>query len=494
VSAAAPELQLPLQPLRIGEVQTVSFEGKNLAERGELWASFPVAAAECKEGEQRGQPVRFTLFIPDSVRPGIGALRLRGETGVSQVRWTLLDDLPVLQAADGRHSTNEAMGILPPLAVQAICRERAVDYYAVELEAGQLLSVETVAARIGSAMDSILRVLDGSGQELAYNDDVPAWGRDSKLVFTAPDQGRYYLEVRDTYYQGGANTFYFLRVAHGELAPLIVLEDEIPEAFKTLQPAKPKRLEASAPNEALERATPVCFPAILSGSFRQKNQKEFFSFQIQAEERLSFQGRTRSIGSPCDLVFHILDSEGKVLAESNPASGEGRIDHRFPEAGGYFIQLSELTGKSGEGLFYELEASPFTAGFDLELDSDRINLVPGEEVELKISVSRRDYEGAIEIFFAFSEGGLCLVEDIIPEKKNEGVIRLKVPADAQPGDGGQFALAGRIPEDQESEQGFFSGVKTSAVIRRAFPQWLYPPQAMNGLLAFAVIAPEENED
>jgi len=72
-----------------------------------------------------------------------------------------------------------------------ILEERGdVDWFGVDLSEGKTYTLATVTAG-----DSILRVLDGSGAELAKNDDDPAGGRHSALTFRAATSGRYYLEV-----------------------------------------------------------------------------------------------------------------------------------------------------------------------------------------------------------------------------------------------------------------------------------------------------------
>lgn len=69
-----------------------------------------------------------------------------------------------------------------------------VDLYRVELAAGEGLALKIAAQSIGlSSLDSILRVFDGSGHELAVNDDASSL--DAVLRFEAPSDGSYYIGV-----------------------------------------------------------------------------------------------------------------------------------------------------------------------------------------------------------------------------------------------------------------------------------------------------------
>jgi len=91
------------------------------------------------------------------------------------------------------HGDGSASASALTLGVDAsgILEERGdVDWFGVDLREGKTYTLGTVTSG-----DSILRVLDGSGAELAKNDDDPAGGRHSALTFRAATSGRYYLEV-----------------------------------------------------------------------------------------------------------------------------------------------------------------------------------------------------------------------------------------------------------------------------------------------------------
>ncbi|GIW99402.1 MAG: hypothetical protein KatS3mg111_2735 [Pirellulaceae bacterium] len=69
-----------------------------------------------------------------------------------------------------------------------------VDLVRVHLDRGAILTVEVQAQAIGSSLDSYLRLFDAEGSPLAANDDQPGT-TDSRIVFTAPESGTYYIGV-----------------------------------------------------------------------------------------------------------------------------------------------------------------------------------------------------------------------------------------------------------------------------------------------------------
>ena len=73
-----------------------------------------------------------------------------------------------------------------------------VDLIELQLNAGDIVTIDIDAAEFGSSLDSVLRLFDSSGSQVAMSDDFPAPGEsfslDSYLEFTAA--------VSDTYYVG----------------------------------------------------------------------------------------------------------------------------------------------------------------------------------------------------------------------------------------------------------------------------------------------------
>jgi hypothetical protein len=93
----------------------------------------------------------------------------------------------------------------------AIEKPKDVDVFRVELVTGQKLVAEVVAARQGSPLDSIVTLYDARRQIVAANDDH-AGARDSRIAFTAPSSGTYFLSLIDAHDLGSALHVYRLMV------------------------------------------------------------------------------------------------------------------------------------------------------------------------------------------------------------------------------------------------------------------------------------------
>ncbi|TWU37325.1 hypothetical protein [Novipirellula artificiosorum] len=93
------------------------------------------------------------------------------------------------------------------------------DVFSVQAQAGDKLVAEVVARRLGTPLDSVLKVTDESGTLLAMNDDHHDVGSgrnthhaDAFLVAEIPADGRYFVHLGDTTCSGGEAYAYRLRL------------------------------------------------------------------------------------------------------------------------------------------------------------------------------------------------------------------------------------------------------------------------------------------
>jgi hypothetical protein len=154
-----------------------------------------------------------------------------GEAGVRAVRIADGEDLsnPVPFSVDPRWDCLEIEPNDAPDSAQPILREMTVngriehpgdvDVFRIEGRAGEEIVVEVEARRLNSPLDSMLRLTDERGGEIAVNDDFEDRGAgltthhaDSRLSLTLPADGSYYLRLVDVQQQGSAAHAYRLHV------------------------------------------------------------------------------------------------------------------------------------------------------------------------------------------------------------------------------------------------------------------------------------------
>jgi hypothetical protein len=89
-----------------------------------------------------------------------------------------------------------------------------------EGHAGEQIVAEVLARRLNSPLDSVLKLTDAAGKQLAFNDDYEDKGEgletshaDSYLTATLPADGVFFVYVGDTQHQGGSDYAYRLRIS-----------------------------------------------------------------------------------------------------------------------------------------------------------------------------------------------------------------------------------------------------------------------------------------
>ena len=127
--------------------------------------------------------------------------------------------LPVTVESDADNNTPATATVISvPAAVSGrIEADSDIDCFSFDAKKDEQISIEVLARRNGSGLDSIIRLLNDQGKPLTENDDMRLWGRrtlqDSMIEnWKVPADGRYTIEIRDVHLRGGADFVYGLIV------------------------------------------------------------------------------------------------------------------------------------------------------------------------------------------------------------------------------------------------------------------------------------------
>lgn len=152
-----------------------------------------------------------------------------GAAGTSDSKPFMVGDLPEALEKEPNDSPETATHVEWPGVVNGQAGKPGdVDYYELTAKKGQQIVFEVFAQRLGSPMDSALRLYNDKGQQLAENEDfnIPTGNdiffaprtTDSRIQWTCPADGTYRLLVRDLYSanRGGPEFVYRLEVRLSE--------------------------------------------------------------------------------------------------------------------------------------------------------------------------------------------------------------------------------------------------------------------------------------
>jgi hypothetical protein len=132
-----------------------------------------------------------------------------------------VDDLPEVTEKEPNNASGKAQKITLPVIINGrIGTPGDTDVFQVAGKAGEEIVAEVTARRLNSPLDSMLKVLDAAGRQLAVNDDqedlasgLNTQHADSYLRVKFPADGNYFIHLTDTQRQGSPDHGYRLRVS-----------------------------------------------------------------------------------------------------------------------------------------------------------------------------------------------------------------------------------------------------------------------------------------
>ena len=505
--AQSPEIsRISPMAARPGETVEVTLQGKNLLEPQQLWTSFGSkveweAQAPGKNGKTPkpdGKSLIGKLTLAAEAPLGLGFLRLPTATGLSGPLFFLVDELPVVAKNPQNASAEKAQAITAPAAIEGMTETGRSDFYRLEMKAGESISVEAFAARIGSKMDPVLRLLDEKGQELASVDDTLGLAGDCRLRHRAVADGPLIVEIRDAAFTGGGEYFYHLRVgdfplvsavfppvaapgetvevlAQGEavegVAPLRVTAQKsatgIEAAPVRFGPGKPAafayvRTDDSplyiekTPNDATGTAMTVTAPCTVLGRIREAGDRNIFLIATKKGERITLTPLTRNIGSPAVLYLGVDDEKGNLVASNdnpgNTAVNDTALTFLAPADGVCRVSVEDIAHRGGNTFVYGVHIETSTQGFDLTASADRFVAPRGGSFSTKITAQRRGVNGPIALELVSADAlplppGFHREQNIIEKGKNETVLKVAAPADVPSGSLYHVRIVGRALEN-----------------------------------------------
>ncbi|MBI4978518.1 MAG: PPC domain-containing protein [Spirochaetes bacterium] len=162
-------------------------------------------------------PMAQTTIEPNMTESGI--ITIAPVAGVNPILF-YADDLPeVFETENNNILTNAQRVTIPAVINGRIGRPGDVDIYRFTGKAGDRIIADVYARRLGSPLDSMLRLTDSKGAVLMTNDDYAdksygllAHQADSYISYVLPTNGTYHIIIRDTQDAGGDVYAYRLRL------------------------------------------------------------------------------------------------------------------------------------------------------------------------------------------------------------------------------------------------------------------------------------------
>jgi hypothetical protein len=451
----------------------VLFEGRGVS--AEL-----VPGGTAQKGVVRS--VKLKVAVAPDAPLGVREFRVATSLGVSSVGQLLVVDDPVVQESGDNNTLAKANPIpVPCVACGRIEAAEDVDYFKFHAEAGQTFTFAVQCARLQDKIhdlqkhaDPMLTLYDAGGRELAANDDF--YFADPLLTHTFGKAGDYFIQVRDSKYDGDPRWVYALTVTNRPfvthvypmaanprqavtvepvgsarlLSPRLTLA--APETFGIHEvqfnvagrPANPTTLIVSPlpqvleqePNDTPEQAQRVTIPCGINGRVGTKRDLDHFVFKATKGKAIRFEVKARRFGTPLrsalDSVLDVMTPQGQVLASNDDANGkDAALVFAPPADGDYVVRLRDLNSKGGDTFVYYLECDWARPDFSLRCDCDKAMIGPGSATAWYVHVTRLNgFDGPVRVAVAGLPKGVTASELTIPATMTQGVLVLSAAADA----------------------------------------------------------------
>ncbi len=533
LSAAPPQIAR-ISPLALspGKTLELTFTGQNLAAATSLWTSF---AARCEflpaadEAGQKGERLVARVTVPRDEQVGVGAVRLVTSEGVSNPMLVMLDDLATVTEAPAHHADSDAQAINWPAAVDGQTESILDDWFRFHADAGQRLSFEVVAQRLGGKLDAVLRLLTPDGRELRRVDDADGAGGDSRFTHLFETAGEYLLALGDVRHAGGDEYRYRLRVGAfplvtaayppggpGGAVMSFELSGDGVDPATPVNVAMPAALEAPRrasfsvpsagnggsgwfnveanpsgesiehePNDSAAEATAATIPGAFNGRLETAADQDHFRFAGRAGQRVRCVAVTRQLGSPCDLHMTLHAADGARIAEARQEE-HAVLEAVIPADGEYVLHIENLlVGESGGARhIYRVDVVADDPGFSLNAELPQYMAPEGGTLVTKVLAQRRGYDGPIVLDVEGLGDGASLEGKLL--EGGEGVLKVRVPAGLRSGELRQVRIKGR-PVDRVDGPAAYANQRGS--LAALFPNVPSLPTLLENAIAVGIGPP-----
>jgi hypothetical protein len=330
---------------------------------------------ESQRQEDYPRAMAGTVAIAADAQCGDRYVLMRTAQGITAPLRFVVSDLPeiVEEELDGRPVP---VPVSPPVTVNGrIFPREDTDVWAVSLRKGQTLTALVDAGRIGSPLEAKLEVRGPKGELV-----TDAFGGDSRLRFTAREDGTYQIHITDIRGDGGPAFVYRLTLTTGSLA-----DRRVPPNPDD----RPVVRESGSPDPIRGNFLPL--PSIGDGRIGESGEIDRWAFSARRGSVIELELRATRLGSPLLGVLTVTDAAGKELARVEPADKQPDPVIRFvpPADGLFFVTVRDrFTRRGGPAFAYRLRVTRPEPDFELVVPSPVLTAVRGQTTKLPI-VARR---------------------------------------------------------------------------------------------------------
>jgi len=461
-----------------GHSFTLTILGRDLPSDARIFSTLPASFTLVKDDQTAmpGRSVEFLVEPKSDVPPGVYPVRIESPKGISNVLLFTVGTFPEVTEEESRPyarpNLNDSIETAEPIqaspvTVNGTLRGPERDVFRVYGKAGERRVFEVEARRCGSAIDPVLRILDGGGKQLAISDDAPGAGLDARIDFTFPREGNYYVEVHDARFSKQIQNFYRLKMGsyayadgifplggrRGEATEVTFFGSDLKTPVKTSvdlsklspenrvttialpdSPVLPVTFAVSDLPELMgPRDGPVPVPSVMNARLTKPSQIDRYKIAVEPGETLLFELQARELGtSLLEGIITVYDSSGKKLDSagdkplpedvfavqgSSRTSSDPFLNLKVPkDVYEITVTVEDLAERGGPLYGYRLSTRREAEDFRLSLAEPYVNIPAGGTALLNVAADRRGYDGPIQLTIPDLPQGIQIDGGLIPRE------------------------------------------------------------------------------
>ncbi|TLD72203.1 peptidase [Phragmitibacter flavus] len=453
--------------------------------------------------------VDMVIHVAPEVPLGNHMFRLRTKSGISVIRQIFVGPYPNVAEVEPNNDLDTTQLINFNQTIEGVVKTEDVDYFRLQAKKGQRISLEVEGVRLGwtgnnALFDPAISVLNKDRFEIASSDDTILLRQDGYLSVIAPEDGEYFIQIREASYRGSDLAFYRLHVGNfrrpdvvypsggkaGSKLNVRFIEGNGESTEQEVQlPAEPTNgfvaflnenpapsgntVRVSAfenylevePNDTMPQAnkTAMTAPCAMNGIIEKPGDEDRFMITLKKGTKVEFFAYAQSIGSPLDPVLVVTNVKGAGIGSNDDGGTGRRLDCKLsitaPEDGEYCVIIKDHLSRGGPNYVYRIEA--VSAVPELTFSSPHFGVndshtrqfitVPrGGYYAILVNAVRNSIAGDMKFAAKNLPPGVTLISDTLPGNFASYPLLFKAEADAPLGGAAvPITLEPTKPEEQK---------------------------------------------
>jgi hypothetical protein len=433
---------------RRGGEAAIVVTGQRLGDaQGILFYEPGMSLVEIKPASE--QTANVKLAIAPDCRLGTHGLRFRTASGVSNMFLFSVGAMPEANEVEPNNDFAKPQPIALDTTVNGVIGNEDVDYFVVQAKKGEPITAEVEGIRLGrSRFDPYVAILDKDRFELANSDDSPLMWFDCVASVSAPEDGSYIVQVRESSFAGEGSVYrvhvgryprpravlpaggragesfevrwlgdlggervqkvtvptnalpYYSIFSPDHAATGLFCQNDrgispTPNLFRVVDLGNALETE---PNDDGPTATVCEVPMALNGVISKPGDLDCFKFKAKKGEVFDIRVHARSIRSPLDPVLKIARIGGAVVGNNDDSGGpDSYLRFNTPVDDEYVLSVADLLKQGGPDYVYRVEVTRVAPSLVVSLPERRqyedvtVVVPQGNRLAFMAGATRKDF-------------------------------------------------------------------------------------------------------